>query len=61
LKTENKIYLASLFVACDLILLPSELFWIVISCKIVISSIKFQFLHKIGVILEKFLLLFNVL
>ena len=55
LKTDF-LYLTSFFIACSLILLPSELFWIVIIC----SSIKFKFIHKIFVI-QKFFLLFNLL
>ena len=35
----------SVLIACGLILLPSELFLIVISCKIVNSSMKFKFIH----------------
>jgi len=42
-------------------LLPSELFQSVISCKIVNSSMKFKFIHKIFVIQEKFLVFFNLL
>jgi len=57
IKTENKIYATSLFVACGLILLPSELLWIVINYKIVNSSMKFKFIHEISVIQEKFLVL----
>ena len=51
----------SLFIVCGLILLPSELFCIVISCQIVNSSMKFEFIHKISVIQEKFLVLINLL
>jgi len=50
--------------ACGLILLPSVLFWIAISCKTVKSSMKFKFIHKIFVIQgfkEKFLVFFNLL
>src|SRR6218665_1298089 len=50
-----------LFIACGLILLPSELFRNVISCKIVNSSMKFKFIHKIFVIHEQFLVFFNLL
>src|SRR6218665_1822748 len=39
----------------------SELFQFVISCKILTSSMKFKFLHKIAVIQKKFLLLFNLM
>ena len=52
-------YLACLFDACGLILMPSELFLIVISCKIVNSSIKFKFVNKIAVIQKKFFTLFS--
>src|SRR6218665_906345 len=48
-------YFTSLFIASGLILLISELFRIVISCKIVNSSIKFKFIRKISVNQEKFL------
>src|SRR6218665_2258361 len=41
-------------------LLPSELSRIVISCKIVDSSMKFKFLHKISVIQEMFHVFFNL-
>jgi len=34
---------------------------IVIICKIVNSSVKFKFIHKVDVIHKKFLLLFNLL
>ena len=44
-----------IFIACGLILLPPELFRILIRCKIVHSSIKFKFVHKISVMQEKFL------
>ena len=44
-KSENKVYLTSLFVVCALILLPSELFHIVISYKIVNSSMRFKFFY----------------
>jgi len=60
-KTENKIYLTSLFVGYGLILLPSELFHVVTSCKIVTSSMKFKFFHKIAIIQDKFFVLFNLL
>jgi len=61
-KLKNKIYLTSLFVASGLILLPSEeLFRMVISCKIVNSSMKFKFIHKISIIQEMFLVFFNLL
>ena len=40
---------------------PSELLWIVISCKIVNSSMKFKFIHKIFLIQEKFLVYFKLL
>jgi len=60
---ENPIFLFNyiVFIACGLILFPSELFWIVISNKIVNSSMKFKFIHKIFVIQEKFLVFFNLL
>src|SRR6218665_993483 len=60
-KKPNLFNFTSLFIACGLILLLSELFRIVISCKIVSSSMKFKFIHKISVILEKFLVFFNLL
>jgi len=62
-KTKNKIFLTSPFFAF-LILLPSELFWIVISCKTVkllIVSVKFKFIDKIATIHEKFLALCSML
>ena len=40
-------YLSSIFIACGLILLQSELFRIIISSKIVNTSIKFEFTTKI--------------
>jgi len=43
------------------ILLPTGLFGIVINCKIVNSSMKFKFIHKISVIQNKFLIFFNLL
>jgi len=43
-----------LFITCGLILLPSELFRIVISCKIVYNSMKFKLIHEISVFQEKF-------
>ena len=60
-KTENRIDLTSFFVACSFLLLPPELFQIVISCKIVNSLMKFKFIHKITATLEKFLVIFNLL
>jgi len=60
-KTENKIYLTSLFDAHGLILMLSELFHIIISCKIVDSSMKLKKFHKISIIQKKFLLLLNLL
>ena|SRR6218665_106457 len=55
-------YLTSLFIACVLILLPSELFRIVVmSCKIVNSSMKFKFIRKTSVIQERFPVFFNLL
>ena len=53
-KRPNLFYLTSPFIACGLILLPSELFRIVISCKIGNSSMKFKFIHKIFVLQENF-------
>jgi len=41
--------------------LPSELFQIVVSCKIVNSSMKSKFIHKIFVIQEMCLVFFNLL
>src|SRR6218665_2464330 len=38
----------------------SQLFWIVISCKIARGSRKFKFFHKIDVIHEKFLVLLKL-
>ena len=52
-------HLISLLIACYFILLPSKLFQIVIHCKIVNSSIRFTFVHKISVIQGKFLVFFN--
>jgi len=49
------------FVACSFILLPSELFQLGIGGKIVNISMKFKFFHKIVIIHEKFLVLFNLL
>src|SRR6218665_1585428 len=45
----------------SVLLLPSELSRIVISCKIVDSSMKFKFLHKISVIQVMFHVFFNLL
>src|SRR6218665_83741 len=53
--------LTSLFIDYSLIFLPSELLRIVISCKIVNSSMKFKFIHKFFLIQEKFLLFFKLL
>ena len=47
------------FIACGLLLLPSELLD-VIRCKIANSSMKFKFIHKISVIRETFLVYFNL-
>src|SRR6218665_3022381 len=58
-KNRNIFYLTSLFDACGLILMLSALFRTVISCKIVDSSMKFKFFHKISVVQKKFLLLFK--
>ena len=52
------IYFTNLFHACSLILMLSELFLIIISCKIANRSMKFKFVHKIAVIQKKFLLPF---
>src|SRR6218665_1805600 len=52
--------LTSLFIDYSLIFLPSELLRIVISCKIVISSMKFKFIHKFFLIQEKFLVFFKL-
>src|SRR6218665_886699 len=61
IKTEEENYLTGLFVAHGLILLPSELFRIVISCKINFnSSMKFDFIYKISIIQENFLVFFNL-
>ena len=54
-------YLPRLFVACGLMLLPLELFLIVISCTFDNSSMKFKFIHKIFVIQEKLLVYFKLL
>jgi len=51
----------SLFAVFGLILLPSELVLIVVSCKVVNISLKFKFFHKIDVIHEKFFVLCNLL
>ena len=48
-RTENKIRLTSRFIACGLLLLPLELFRIAIGCKIVNSSMKFEFINKVAV------------
>jgi len=56
------LYLTKHFIAGGLILLPSVLFRIVIRlCKIVNSSMKSKFIHKISVIQEKFLVFVNLL
>ena len=55
------LYLTSRFIACDLIFLPSKFFWIVISCKIFNSSIKFTYIQIISVIQEMFLVFFYLL
>jgi len=52
--------LTSVFLACGFLLLPSELFWIVISCTFLSSSVKLKFTHKFSVIQEKSLVLFNL-
>src|SRR6218665_2830849 len=49
----KKLNFTIIFIACGrcgLILLPSELFWIVISFKIANSSTKFKFIHKISLV-----------
>jgi len=48
----------SLFIVFGLTLLPSEPIRIVISCKIVNSSMKSKFIHKISVIQGMFLVFF---
>src|SRR6218665_3574823 len=53
--------LTSLFIDYSLIFLPSELLRIVISCKIVNSSMTFKFIHKFFLIQEKFLVFFKLL
>jgi len=60
-KIPTSFYLTSSLIACGLVLLPSELFRIVISGKIVNSSTKFKFLHKIFVIQEMFHVFFKLL
>ena len=64
-KKATRFHLTNLFIACGLILLPSELFRIAISCKMFNSSMKFKFIHKISVIQpmiqEKFFVFFNLL
>jgi len=57
----KKLNFTSFFIACGLILLQSQLFWIVISCEIANSSMKFKFIHKISVIQETFLVFFTLL
>ena len=54
-------YITSSSNACGLILFPSELFRIVMSCKTDNSSTKFKYIQKISVIQEKFLVFFNLL
>src|SRR6218665_2476255 len=61
MKDQKQNLLTNLFVACGLILLPSGLLLIVISCKICNSSMKFKFIHKIAVIHKKFRALSNLL
>ena len=62
IKTDFYIYRTSLFIACGLIVFLSlKLFLVVISCKIIISSMKFKIIHKISVIQEKFLVFLNLL
>jgi len=60
---KRKNYLNSHLIACDLlflgIFLPTELFRLVLSCKIVNSSMKFKVIHKISVMQEKFLVFFH--
>ena len=41
--------------------IQNRLFWIVISCKMFNSSMKFTFIHIISVIQERFLVFFNLL
>jgi len=49
------------FIACGLILLPSELFQIVISCKIVNCLMKFKFIHQALSFRRSVLSFFNLL
>ena len=61
-KKTNFLNLTSPFIACGLILLSSEMFRIVIGCKILLTgSMKFKFIHKISVIQERLLVFFNLL
>jgi len=59
IKNRFSLNLISLFIACSLIFLPSVLCQIVISCKIVNSSMKFKFVHKISIIQKKLLVFLN--
>src|SRR6218665_3336963 len=61
IKTRFFLFNYSLFIAFGLILLPSELYRITITCKMVNNSMKFKSIHKISVIQEKFLLFLNPL
>ena len=61
IKKSTFLNLTSLFTDYSLIFLSSELLRIVISCKIVNSSIKFKFIHKFFLIQEKFLVFFKLL
>jgi len=61
-KNQNLIkFYTSFLISYGLILLPSELFWIVIhvSCKIANSSMKFKSIHKISAIQKTFLVFFK--
>ena len=58
-RKQNLVY--SLICCCGFILMLCELLWIVISCKVVDSSIKFTFFHKISISQKMFLLHFNLL
>ena len=60
IKTDFK-NLTRVIIACGLILLPPGMFRIVISCKIVNSSIKLKFTHKSPSFKRSVLYLFNLL
>jgi len=62
IKKQKRIYLTCIFIACGFILLPSELFRIVTTCKIANNSRKFKFIHKIIVLQrEVSFIFFNLL